>query len=92
MFCCLNNKKSKKQKASYCRGMAVGGILTIVSLMILKIKTCICKKDQNQQLSNKEDSDFKENKDYEKSKLEDKIEEFNSRRLTVENESKNKNL
>ena len=90
MFCCLNNKKRKKQKASYCRGMAVGGILTIVSLMILKIRTCTCKK--NQQLCDKEECDFKENQDYEKSELEDKIEEFNSRRLTVENEPKNKNL
>ncbi len=91
MFWCLNDK-NRKQKDFYLRGMAVGGILTIASLAMLKIKKCICKKNANEQLYDKENIDLKEHEDNEKSELEDKIEEFNSRRLTVENESKNKNL
>ncbi|MGN1032739.1 MAG: hypothetical protein ACI4PU_04695 [Intestinibacter sp.] len=91
MFCCLN-EKNRKKRSCCCRCMAIGAALTVVSLLIIKIKTCICKKDVNDQLYDKEDIELKVNEEYENSELEDKVKEFNSRRLTIENESKNKDL
>lgn len=87
MFCC-----DDKNRMSCYKGMAVGMAIAFTSMICFKIyKKINNKKEQKniQQFEIKEDIDNKKYDDNQKIKLKEKIDEFNSRRLTKENELKN---
>lgn len=86
MFCF--RKQMDKQKA-YCKGMMIGSIFTAASIVAIAINKKIkCK--NNKKNVDKQDDSCKDKYD-EDVELKEKIDQFNSRRLTLENESKKDN-
>ena len=96
MFCC--DDKRKKQQECCCKGLVIGGILAVASIVVVKI----CKKIQCRKIEkiieelemdekDKGEDDTKKNTEYDP-ELKEKIDEFNSRRLTTENETLHERL
>lgn len=93
MFCCDNDKN----KMACYEGMIAGGILVAASIFAINMfKKMRCRKVEKQiqefeiqqrKLRDQEEYN-KSHEDDEDIKLKEKVDEFNSRRLTKENESK----
>lgn len=99
MFCC--DDKRKKQQECCCKGLVIGGILAVASIVVVKIcKKIKCRKIEKiiEELEMEEmyekdkgEDDTKKNTEYDP-ELKEKIDEFNSRRLTTENETLHERL
>ena len=111
MFCC--DDKRKKQQECCCKGLVIGGILAVASIVVVKIcKKIKCRKiekiifdlkvDDTDKIieelemeemdeKDKGEDDTKKNTEYDP-ELKEKIDEFNSRRLTTENETLHERL
>ena len=96
MFCC--DDKRKKQQECCCKGLVIGGILAVASIVVVKIcKKIKCRKiekiieELEMDEKDKGEDDTKKNTEYD-SELKEKIDEFNSRRLTTENETLHERL
>ena len=96
MFCC--DDKRKKQQECCCKGR---GILAVASIVVVKIcKKIKCRKIEKiieelemEEMDEKDkgEDDTKKNTEYDP-ELKEKIDEFNSRRLTTENETLHERL
>ena len=96
MFCC----DDKKRKDDICyKGIIIGGIVAAASIMVIGIcKKIKCRKiekmihelkmEEINTETPKQENQEKSQSD-EEIELKEKVEKFNSRRLTTENESKN---
>ena len=96
MFCC--DDKRKKQQECCCKGLVIGGILAVASIVVVKIcKKIKCRKiekiieELEMDEKDKGEDATKKNTDYDP-ELKEKIDEFNSRRLTTENETLHERL
>ena len=96
MFCC--EEKRKKQQECCCKGLVIGGILAVASIVVVKIcKKIKCRKiekiieELEMDEKDKGEDDTKKNTEYDP-ELKEKIDEFNSRRLTTENETLHERL
>ena len=97
MFCCDNNKN----KMACYEGMIAGGIIVVASIVVVKIcKKIKCRKIEKiieelemEEMDEKDkgEDDTKKNTEYDP-ELKEKIDEFNSRRLTTENETLHERL
>ena len=97
MFCCDN----KKNKMTCYEGMIAGGIIVVASIFDIKIfKTMKCRKIEKQiQEFEIQERKLRDQEEYNKTsendediELKEKVDEFNSRRLTKENESKDNHM
>ena len=96
MFCC--DDKRKKQQECCCKGLVIGGILAVASIVVVKIcKKIKCRKiekiieELEMDEKDKGEDDTKKDTEYDP-ELKEKIDEFNSRRLTTENETLHERL
>ncbi|MDY5211542.1 hypothetical protein [Intestinibacter sp.] len=96
MFCC--DDKRKKQDDICYKGIVIGGIVAVASMLVVGIyKKIKCRKiekvieelemEEINEQSEKEDKEYTEDQE-----LKEKIDEFNSRRLTTENETLHERL
>ena len=92
MFCCDNNKN----KMACYEGMIAGGIIIAASIFAIKIFKKMEKQIQEFEIQERKLRDQEEyNKTSENDEdieLKEKVDEFNSRRLTKENESKDNHM
>ena len=97
MFCCDNNKN----KMACYEGMIEGGIIVAASIFAIKIfKKMKCRKIEKQiQEFEIQERKLRDQEEYNKTsendediELKEKVDEFNSRRLTKENESKDNHM
>ena len=97
MFCCDNNKN----KMACYEGMIAGGIKIAASIFAIKIfKKMKCRKIEKQiQEFEIQERKLRDQEEYNKTsendediELKEKVDEFNSRRLTKENESKDNHM
>ena len=97
MFCCDN----KKNKMACYEGMIAGGIIVAASIFTIKIfKKMKCRKiEKNIQEFEIQERKLRDQEEYNKTsendeniELKEKVDEFNSRRLTKENESKDNHM
>ena len=97
MFCCDNNKN----KMACYEGMISGGIIVAASIFAIKIfKKMKCRKIEKQiQEFEIQERKLRDQEEYNKTsendediELKEKVDEFNSRRLTKENESKDNHM
>ena len=97
MFCCDDNKN----KMDCYEGMIAGGIIVAASIFAIKIfKKMKCRKIEKQiQEFEIQERKLRDQEEYNKTsendediELKEKVDEFNSRRLTKENESKDNHM
>ena len=97
MFCCDN----KKNKMACYESMIAGGIIVAASIFAIKIfKKMKCRKIEKQiQEFEIQERKLRDQEEYNKTsendeniELKEKVDEFNSRRLTKENESKDNHM
>ena len=97
MFCC----DDKRKKMACYEGMIAGGIIVAASIFAIKIfKKMKCRKIEKQiQEFEIQERKLRDQEEYNKTsendediELKEKVDEFNSRRLTKENESKDNHM
>ena len=98
MFCC--DDKRKKQDDICYKGIVIGGIVAVASMLVVGIyKKIKCRKIEKiiaelemEEMNEQTEKEDKAKQDNEDQELKEKIDEFNSRRLTTENETLHERL